>query len=238
MIMHKFLSKKQAMIFVAFLVIIGMLMVYWTINSQQKISKNVVTIRNMGPKIKSDIESILRGDTKLLTISSDGLRQTTDGKKFYSKDYEIERTPLAMNLFVVIYPSDAVIEEGVIGVPSEMVFRYVNKEKKEFESLSYGKREGEIFLSGYRQNPFIVKNIGDAKFKIYDFGAGRWGVDFRVYETFSESYLISFTYSISAIAGERPLKENEKNDEIIFDPVIQEYFKEIENIIANIHWRR
>ena len=199
------------------------------VENRDDIGNYSYSISSYSKEIKHDVEAILRGNTELSNINM------RFGKvKYYSKDYPIERYPVAITLRVEILPLSNVVEWPVeIGTTER---RYLDKEKSEFNRLSYGRHEGKIFIKGYRNEPFIIEKIGDHKFKIVDFGAPRWNVDYRIYETFTKNYYISYIYTMSVFAGERPLAENEETGEIIFNDAMQSNFKEIEKIISEIKW--
>ena len=186
------------------------------------------SISSYSKEIKHDIEAILNGNTKLLNNSFGNV-------KYYSKDFPLKRYPLAIGLGVEIYPLRDAIEVGVEIGTTEL--RYLNREKAKFNRLSSGKHVGNVFLLGYWENPFIIKNTGSQKFKVFDRSAGRTGVDCRIYETFTKKYFIRFEFTVFVYAGERPLKENDETGEIVFNNVMQSDFNEIEEIISGIKWK-
>ncbi|MFH1361885.1 MAG: hypothetical protein ABIH69_04445 [bacterium] len=184
-------------------------------------------ISSYSKEIKDITEKFLKGDLSSFNAHS--------GKvKYYFKDFPLERYPLGTSLGLEIYPLSDVVEVGVEIGTTEL--RYLNKEKTEFDKFSYGKHEGDVFVKGYKKEPFVVRKIGGKKFKVIDFGAPRWNIDFRIYETFTKDFFISYIYAVTVFAGERPLTENEKTGEIVFNDAMQNNFKEIEKIISEIKW--
>jgi len=161
------------------------------------------------------------------------LNESIDEVRYYSKSFPLERYPLGRYLKVEIIPVVDTIEWYVeIGTTER---RYLKREKKNFDNLFYGKHEGEVFVLGYLRQPFIITKIGNKKFRIID-GGTRSGVYYRIYETFTKHYYIHIEYSVFVYSGERPLTENERTGEIVFNDAIQSNFKEIEKIISEINW--
>ncbi|KAF0132781.1 MAG: hypothetical protein FD145_1568 [Candidatus Saganbacteria bacterium] len=188
-------------------------------------------IRDFSWSISSDIENIIKNKKNLPQIKEEGI-------KFFEKEYLF--TDKA-TIFLIITEYDTQHYKYTDYLEYFEHERNLKKEKEQFDRLAIGKHYGEVYFNGYFNRTFYVKNIKHKKFKYFD-AEGMYVFD-RIYQTFTNNYLVELFYVVNALAYGTDVIQKEGKTPSGYATKITVFSEQgtkkanvLEEIIKNIKW--
>lgn len=181
----------------------------------------------------------IKGESEIINTIQDALKNDTsfknikDGIKHLSKEIDIGIPNVRLEISIYKFNQyKYIIKEAYEGGEWE---RNLREEKKEHDKLTYGvyyNNEKTIIIGSYIP-PFIVKNIGNQKYQLFNIYYGPSGELSRLYITYVDD--IKIEISLTFPLYEHPeIEYDYENQKITYPKQTIKIFSDIEGVIGKV----